>query len=235
MTLNAQSTCLITGAGRGIGLELTRQALSAGATVIATIRDTRHTPAELQSLERESGGRLRIESLDVNDDASAKALATRLNGVAIDVLINNAGILQDVESPLETLALDAIRQQFDTNTLGPVRVTQALLPHLRKAKSPIVANITSLMGSIADNESGRAYGYRMSKTALNMFTKCLSKDEPGILTVGLHPGWVQTRMGGAGASVPPAESVAGLLKVLSGLRPEDSGAFLDFRGKSLPW
>lgn len=227
-------TYLVTGANRGIGLEFTEQLITAGHTVIATTRSKLHAKA-LEGVHRAAGDRLEIVELDTTSQASVNALETRLGVRAIDTLINNAGVGLDFEAPLEEASLDAVRVSFETNALGPMRVTQALLPLLRRATQPIVVNISSLMGSIDDNKSGRAYGYRMSKAALNMFTKTLARDFPEIISVCLHPGWVQTEMGGENALITPEESVHGMLKVIQRLRKTDSGSFIDFRDQARPW
>lgn len=227
-------TFLVTGAGRGIGLELTRQLVRRGDQVIATLRNAKKAD-RLLALEGEAKGLLHIETLDVTDPASAASLAKRLNGTPVDTLVNNAGILQDTDDSIGELNVDAVREQLETNAVGPMLVTQALLPNLRLAVSPAVVNISSLMGSIADNRSGGAYGYRMSKAALNMFAKCMSNEEPDILVVCFHPGWVKTEMGGTQATTEVHDSAAGILNVLGGLKREDTGKFFDFRGKVLPW
>ncbi len=227
-------TYLVTGAGRGIGLELVRQLLAKGENIIATVRDAKKAD-RLLALERESGGRLRLETLNVDDADSSAAFADRLKGIPIDTLINNAGVLMDAGASLANASLDAVRAQFETNAIGPMRVTQSLLPNLRLSKNASVANISSLMGSIADNKSGGAYGYRMSKTALNMFTKCLANGEPDILAVCFHPGWVKTEMGGSRATTEISDSAAGIIDALSRLKREDTGSFYDFQGRKLPW
>lgn len=227
-------TYLVTGAGRGIGLELVRQLLAHGANVIATLRDPKKAEP-LLNLEREASGRLRIETLDVGSDESTTSFVRRLQGTAVDVLINNAGILDEANESLDELSVASVQRQLETNAVGPLRITKALLPCLRLSKSPTVANLSSLMGSIADNKGGGAYGYRMSKTALNMFTKSLSIDEPDFTVVCFHPGWVRTEMGGTQAPTEIPESAQGLLKVLGELGKADSGKFYDYRGKALPW
>ena len=226
-------TFVVTGANRGIGLEYVRQLLARGERVIATAREPEKA-VELRALETD---RLEILPLDVTSRESVDAFAGALGGRAVDVLINNAGTASPWGQGLEEVDLDEMRRDFEVNALGPVRVTRALLPALRKSAHPVIAHTTSKMGSIADNTSGGSYGYRMSKAALNMFNKSLSQDPAvrGAICVVLHPGWVQTRMGGAQAPTPPEESVRGLLQVLDSLTPEHDGKFLDFRGREIPW
>jgi NAD(P)-dependent dehydrogenase (short-subunit alcohol dehydrogenase family) len=223
----AKRTVFITGSGRGIGLELARVFLKQGFEVIATSRTL--TP-ELESLAGAT-----VFSLDVTGSMDAlQAKASKLFPKALDILINNAGQLVN-EPGFETLNPQVIEESFRVNTLGPVRVTQALMPWLKKSSRPVVASITSQMGSIADNSSGGYYAYRISKAALNMFNKSLSKDFPMMTCLVLHPGWVQTRMGGESAPVTVMDSASGLYRIISEATPNVSGKFLNFSGKELPW
>lgn len=223
---------VVTGASRGLGLELVRQLAERGDRVIATVR----SPEGASALERLPSPPERIETLDVADAPGVAALATNLRGLAIDVLINNAG-KGGGRQAFDQLDTTELASFFEVNSIGPMRVAQALLPNLRAGRRRLVASVSSRMGSIDDNTSGGAYGYRASKTALNMFNKSLSIDlaREKFTCVVLHPGWVKTDMGGEGAPLQPAESVAGMLKVLDGLRPTDTGRFLDFEGQPIPW
>jgi NAD(P)-dependent dehydrogenase (short-subunit alcohol dehydrogenase family) len=219
-------TYLITGANRGIGYEYCRQLKERGDTVIAVCRSASE---ELKQL----GVRVE-EGVDITSDASVADLRDRLGGTTIDVVINNAGIIKRVT--LEDLDFDSIREQFEVNALGPLRVTHALLP-LLKAGSKIVL-MTSRMGSIADNTSGSSYGYRMSKVALSMAGKSLAHDlKPrGIAVAILHPGLVQTRMTNfTSGGITPEESVKGLLKRIDELMLENTGTFWHANGEVLPW
>jgi NAD(P)-dependent dehydrogenase (short-subunit alcohol dehydrogenase family) len=223
------STYLITGANRGIGLELSRQLRAAGQRVIATARRPEDA-GELAALD------VRLEELDVTNPGSVSSLVDRLAGEPIDVLINNAGYgVKDVD--LASLDIESLAVFFQVNSLGSLRVTKALLPNLRSGERKIVAQMTSKMGSIADNSSGGAYGYRASKAALNAIHQSLAIDlaGEGFTCVALHPGWVRTEMGGAAAPLDVTESTVGLLRILEGLAPGDSGAFLDFDGNTIPW
>ncbi|MFT5685037.1 MAG: NAD(P)-dependent dehydrogenase (short-subunit alcohol dehydrogenase family) [Myxococcota bacterium] len=219
------STVLITGANRGIGLEFCRQLTARGDTVIAACRAP---SAALSALPVEV-----IEGVDVADDAAVASLAETLSGRAIDVLINNAGIL--VSTGLDALDFDTIRRQFEINSLGPLRVTAALRSNLSAGSK--VAIITSRMGSIAENTSGSHYGYRMSKAAVNMAGKCLALDlaDDEIAVVLLHPGWVRTDMTANNGLINTDESVAGLLSRIDGLTQAQSGTFWHTNGEALSW
>lgn len=228
-------TILITGANRGIGLGLTRLFLARGEAVIATARRPEKA-TDLAALRREFPKTLRIEALEVDSDASARRLARRLRGLrAIDVLINNAGVFLDHGTRFETIPEEAVLAAFQANVLGPMRVIRALLPWLKRSRAPVVANMSSVVGSIAANDAGGWYSYRMSKAALNMLNKSFSVDFPRIISVALHPGWVKTDMGTSRAPLTVEESARGLARVISGLGRKDSGRFLDYRGKKLPW
>lgn len=224
-----QSTALVTGANRGIGLELATQLKGAGYSVIGTARK----PAEAKELKALG---VRVEQLDVTDAASVAALAKRLDGAAIDLLINNAGVSGDGSNSIRELDTEAMSFTYSVNAIGPMRVTQALLPNLDAGKGKTIVHISSVMGSIANNWGG-AYDYRASKTALNMLNSSLAKElgKEGYTSVVMHPGWVQTRMGGESAPVKPTDSVAGLLTVIAGLDKTDNGKFYDYEGKPIPW
>lgn len=218
------STVLITGANRGIGLRLAQQLHARGDTVIAT---SRGPSAELDALG------VRVERLDVSNSASVAALDAALGDLALDVLINNAGILSG--GGLDALDWGALRTQYEVNALGPLRVTAALRHRLgRGAKVGIV---TSRMGSIADNTSGGAYGYRMSKAAVNAAGKSLANDlkPAGVAVLLLHPGWVQTDMTGGRGHLTPDESARGLIARLDELTLETTGTFRHASGEALAW
>lgn len=225
---------VVTGASRGIGLELTRLALAAGHRVSALSRN----PSErLQSLSKTHPEAFRSFRVDILSEDSIRAFAKELGEKdPIDVLINNAGILLDGSTAFEQISLEHVRESFDVNTIAPMRVTQVLLPWLKKSSHPKLINITSLMGSIADNNGwGHSYGYRMSKAALNMFTKTISVDFPEITAVVIHPGWVKTDMGGKDAPTATEESARGILKKISEVTKKNTGHFYDFEGDELPW
>ena len=215
---------LVTGANRGIGLELCRQLKARGDEVIGVCREA---GGELGALG------VRVESgVDVTDDAAVAALAKRLTGTKIDLLVNNAGAL--AMDALSALDFAAMRRQFEINALGPLRVTSALLPLLRAGSK--VALITSLMGSSADNGSGGMYGYRMSKAALNIAGVSLARDlaDRKIAVALLHPGMVNTDMTGHNG-IEASESVKGLLARIDELTMDRSGHFFHQNGRELPW
>jgi NAD(P)-dependent dehydrogenase (short-subunit alcohol dehydrogenase family) len=238
--MTAGRTVLITGAGRGLGLEWVRQDLASGATVIATARDP-ESSSGLKELEAIAGaaGRLTILKMDVTDDASVGQAATEIAGrtAAIDDLILNAGLY----GPKDPVPLDGspaeVRHVLEVNAVGPYRVARTFLPLLRKGSSPRLLFVTSRMGSIGDGPSGGCSAYRMSKSALNMLGANLAQSlrDDRILCLLLHPGWVRTRMGGEGAPVLPRDSVAGMRRVVAAARPDQSGTFIDFRGEPVPW
>ncbi|QRN99173.1 SDR family oxidoreductase [Archangium violaceum] len=225
---------VITGANRGIGLELVRQYLARGDSVHAGVRTPEQAP-ELTALVEPSGGRLRINPCDVALETSVRAFAASVTE-PVDLLINNAG-MRNRPDGLEELDLDGAARTFQVNALGPLRVTHALLPMLRRSRGAKIANMSSGLGSIDDNTSGGAYGYRMSKAALNMASRSLAQDlrDEGIIAVVLSPGWVRTDMGGEDAPTPVSESVAGLLGLIDRLTLQDSGSFFGFRGERIAW
>ena len=220
---------LITGASRGIGRELATQLAARGERVTATVRRA----ADGEPLAAKG---IDVRLLDVTDQASIEGLAADLDGEPIDVLINNAG-LYGPRPDFAGLDWGDVRQVFEVNAFGPLRVTQALLPNLRAGALKKVAHLTSKMGSIEDNTSGGSYAYRASKSALNMFAKSFALDfaSEGIASCVLHPGWVQTDMGGPSAPVTVSESAAGLIARIDELNPERSGRFYNFSGEELPW
>jgi NAD(P)-dependent dehydrogenase (short-subunit alcohol dehydrogenase family) len=222
-------TVLVTGANRGIGLEYAKQFSAKGYTVIGTARK----PGEADELDVVAD---RVEQLDVADPESVAALAKRLDGVAIDILINNAGIFERQDVTIDEVDFDMMERTYAVNTVGPLRVTKALLPNLRAGKSKIVISMSSGLGSI-EKSNGRWYAYRSSKTALNQINKIWSVElgPDGFIAVVLHPGWVRTDMGGPDATYSPEESVAGLIAVIEALDADDNGRFYDFKGEPIPW
>lgn len=219
-------TVLITGANRGIGLELARQWVARGAKVIGTAR----RPDEAVELKKVGA---RIVALDVSDEASIAACAKEVGGEAIDVLFNNAGMSS--KSPkLEACTKDELMRVIGVNAVAPVLVCKALMGNLLKGERKLVVNITSQLGSIARNEGG-SYGYRASKAALNMFTSCMAKELKDVTFIAMHPGWVQTDMGGERAPLKVEESVSSMLLAIDRLTSADSGRFLNFDGTTIPW
>lgn len=220
---------VITGASRGIGLELTKDALEKGDHVVAVARKP-HESSGLMALENKFPETLQTVAVDLLDPESSARIRAALSAwPQIDVLINNAGIFRKGEE------LEDFLDSFHVNSVAPFLLTKALLPKLRKSSTAKVVHITSLMGSIADNASGGSCAYRASKTALNMINKCLAVENEWLTTLVVHPGWVKTEMGGSGAPVEPSESARGIWNVVRGAKSSNSGAFFDFRGKTLPW
>lgn len=231
MSKRGERHVLITGANRGIGLEFCVQLLARGDRVSAVCRGASEA---LIALAAANEGALRIiDGVDVTKEEGLQALVSAVDGERIDVLINNAGLLR--QETLDALDLESIRRQFEVNTLGPLRVTVALLGSLGVGSK--VALITSRMGSIHDNTSGGSYGYRMSKAALNMAGKSLALDlRPKEIAVGLlHPGWVRTEMTGGTGLMDTDESVCGLLKLIDDLSIETTGGFWHTNGEALSW
>ena len=215
---------LITGTNRGIGLEFCRQLQQRGEDVIAVCRSA---SAELEALG------VRIEAgIELTSETSIASLVQRLQGLPLDGVIQNAGILE--ADQLADLSADSIRRQFEVNALAPLLLSRALLPQLQAGSRLVL--ITSRMGSIADNSSGGYYGYRMSKTALNMAGTSLAVDlrSKGIAVAILHPGMVATRMVGY-TGIPPQQAVKGLLARIEALQLESSGSFWHANGEELPW
>jgi NAD(P)-dependent dehydrogenase (short-subunit alcohol dehydrogenase family) len=225
---------LVTGASRGIGLEFTRQLLARGEHVVAAARKPDESGG-LTELSRRYPEALEMRACDVTDEASVAELS-RAAGRSLDWLVNNAGIAGD-EAPFGEMDFNSARRVMEVNAFSPLRVARALLPALRSGSGKKIVHLTSKMGSIADNHSGGWVAYRMSKAALNMASRCLAIElrPQKILSVVVHPGWVKTDMGGAGASISTSESVAGLVRLTDALTPEQSGRFFDFRGGEIPW
>lgn len=219
------STVLITGANRGVGLALSRHYHDQGWDVIGVCRHASHELAEVAS-------RL-IEGIDVTRNEDVAHLAEVLKGQPLDLLINNAGVLHD--ESLGQIDFDTIREQMEINAYAPLRVSEALLGNLSEGGK--IANITSRMGSMADNDSGGRYGYRASKAALNAFGRSLAMDlKPrGIAVVQLHPGYVKTRMVNFGGMITPEEAAAGIAERIESLTLETTGGFWHSNGEPLPW
>ena len=215
-------TVLITGANRGIGLEFARQYSADGWDVVATVRES---SPDLGALE------IRIETLDMTDLNAVSSFGEQLD--SLDVLVANAGTYgpkspdtgEEGEGWLQTLAI---------NTVAPYLLARSVLPLVSKASGKLVA-ITSRMGSIDDNTSGGFVAYRSSKSALNSAWKSLAIDNRGVTCAVLHPGWVQTRMGGSSAPLGPEQSVAGMRKVIERLGPDQSGGFFSYDGSEISW
>lgn len=229
------STILITGAARGLGLEFTTQYLQEGHCVIACAR-VPESPA-LLALEQRYGSHLRREALDLAQESAIELLAERLEGTPIDVLLLNAGVLADDCARLGELSLAGLREAFTLNSIAPALLIQALRANVIASQDKVIAALSTRVASIADNGSGGMYGYRASKTALNQIVQSAGRDllPEGVKTILLHPGWVQTDMGGPNATFTPQESVAGMRQRIAELEPSSSGQFVSFAGEALPW
>ncbi|MCF6299857.1 MAG: SDR family oxidoreductase [Proteobacteria bacterium] len=218
-------TVLITGANRGIGLEMAKQFKQKGWQVIATCRNS---SPKLDKLN------IQVETdYDVADADSVRQLAKKLKGQKIDVLINNAGILDTMG--LDDLDFSSMRRQYEINTLGPLRVSHSFLSHLDRGSK--IAIITSRMGSMQDNTSGGQYGYRMSKAAVNMVGRSLAEDlkQREIAVALLHPGYVRTEMTGGNGLINADESAQGLIQRIDELNMQNTGSFWHTDGTELPW
>jgi NAD(P)-dependent dehydrogenase (short-subunit alcohol dehydrogenase family) len=231
----SQSTLVITGASRGIGLETVRRFLDdADWQVIATCRNP-DAASDLRELQACHGARLELHALDVGDAASLAQFADVLAGRPVDVLLNNAGVMGAHQS-LDDLDFDGWLAEFNVNTLAPMRLALGLRANLAASKAPRIVTISSQMGSMARPRGG-SYAYRSSKAAVNKAMQGLSLDlaEECICVVVVHPGWVRTDMGGGGADISAEESAAGIYRLTRDLTLADSGRFLTYAGEDHPW
>jgi NAD(P)-dependent dehydrogenase (short-subunit alcohol dehydrogenase family) len=229
-------TILITGSNRGLGLELARQYAAAGWRVLACCRH----PDSAEDLRRVAAGcgeRVTVHALDVTDSERICSLAGELNEEAIDILFNNAGVGGGDHQSLGRIDTTRWLEAFQVNCIAPLKMAEAFVGHVARSQCRIIATMGTRMGSLADNSSGSHYIYRTTKVGAHMVAKCLSIDlqGKGIISVILNPGWARTGIGGSNAPLTPAESVAGLRRVLVSLTMEDSGKFFDYRGQEVPW
>jgi NAD(P)-dependent dehydrogenase (short-subunit alcohol dehydrogenase family) len=224
-------TVLITGSNRGVGLEFVRQYAAEGWRVHATCRKP-EAAAKLKAIK----GDVRVHKLDVTDEAGIAGLAKSLGGEAIDLLINNAGVLPEDEQ-LGTTDTKAWMETLRINTIAPIHMVEQFIEHVARSERRQIVNITSRMGSIGDNTSGESYAYRTSKAALNMAMKnaAIELAPRGVTVVLFHPGWVKTDMGGPDAAVEPQDSVAGMRAKIAALTKLDNGKFYTYEGLPLPW
>ncbi|WP_428675282.1 SDR family oxidoreductase [Reyranella sp.] len=225
------STVLITGAARGLGLEFTKQYAAKGWKIHACARN----PESLIGIE----GDIHPHKLEVTDYDAVKALAKELSAEAIDVLICNAGVGGEGSHAGQAFgSFDPVlwRHVFEVNSFAPLMMAEAFAEHVARSTERKLIAISSILGSLASNNGGR-YAYRASKTALNMEWSCLAKDlaPRGIICIALHPGWVQTDMGGSTASLTIDQSVPPMVKTIAALKPSDNGRFLQYDGTELAW
>lgn len=225
------TTILITGTNRGIGLEMARQALAKGWTVYGSVR------SEVSDPDAHICGHPQFHDLrfDVTDHEAVRAAAATISE-PVDILINNAGIIGPERQSTLDMDFDGFAKTLAVNTLAPLAVSQAFLPQLKRSRNPRILTVSSGMGRMSYAKSDRI-AYRASKAAVNKVMQGLATDlQPmGIAVVMLHPGWVRTDMGGAGADIAPAESAAGILAVAEGLTLEGTGQFLNWDGSTVEW
>jgi NAD(P)-dependent dehydrogenase (short-subunit alcohol dehydrogenase family) len=236
---------LVTGASRGIGLELSRQLVERGDRVFAGYRDT-STASRLLKLASQKPSHLTAMEMDVTDERSIDGAFGEVSHYvdALDILVNNAGVGSDsrefddraASAEFGSLKAGPMLRILHTNSAAPMLVAQRFMPLLRKGRDPKVVNISSEEASISQTNGGD-HTYRASKAALNMFTRNLAIDlkDDGIIVVAVHPGWVRTDMGGPNGPLSVEESVHDLQRVVDGLTLEQTGSFLDWRGHPMPW
>ncbi len=227
---------LVTGANRGIGLEMVRYSMQRGWRVFACCRNP-HNADSLFNMAKLSNGQISVHIADMQELATLQALSYELRNEAIDILMNNAAIYGSDKNKFGSVDVESWMQAFQVNSIAPLKMVEAFSGQLLMGKQKIVACMSSKMGSMADNGYGSSYIYRSSKAALNSVVKSLSIDlkEQGVISVAFHPGWVKTEMGGPGAEITTAESVEQLFEHLLKLTLEDSGRFIDIDGSDIPW
>ena len=233
--MDPAATLLITGANRGIGLAWTRHALAAGEQVFATSRDP--GCAALQRLKQQYPQQLELLTLDVTDEAARQELPRLTRGLAIDRLLLVAGVYGPDHQDFGGTDLAAGETLWQVNVLAPLRLAEILLPQVEISRCRQIVALSSLMGSMTDNRSGGAYLYRASKAALNAIMHSMAIDlaPRGVFALALHPGWVQTDMGGPRAPVDVDSSVSGMRAVLERAEPAHRGMLVDYQGHILPW
>lgn len=229
-------TVMVTGGNRGLGFEFAKQYAADGWRVFAACR--RPTSADsLRLLAERSRGLVEVVTMDVTDLQSVKHAAVQVGDVAIDILINSAGIGGKPDQRAGNVDYESWAAVFDVNTMGPLRVTETFIDHLARSERKLVVTITSGMGSLTDNTSGGSIAYRSSKAAVNMVMRSVAIDfvSRGVACVLVSPGWVKTDMGGPGASIPPTESVTALKRLIETLGPAQSGKFFHYDGREYSW
>ncbi|HEY0481480.1 MAG TPA: SDR family oxidoreductase [Kofleriaceae bacterium] len=221
---------IVTGANRGIGLELVRQLLARGDSVHAACR----RPDEAGEL-RATGAQL--HAVDVADGASVAAFAHALADRPIDLVINNAGVYGAPKQRLQDFDYEAATRTFEINALGALRVSQAFVPHLRRGTGKKLAHISSMLGSISSITAPDNLAYRVSKAALNMISRSIALElhDDRIISIVVHPGWVRTAMGGPNAPTTPGEAARAILAQIDGAGLADSGEFVDWQGARCSW
>jgi NAD(P)-dependent dehydrogenase (short-subunit alcohol dehydrogenase family) len=225
-------TVLITGANRGLGLEFAKQYAADGWSVIATCRNPIGV-GELAEIE----GDIAVYGLDVNNPPSLERFVADLDGRAIDVLINNAGVYGPKGITAKDVTAEDWMPVMQTNMMAPLFMARALLDNVTKGDRKLIVNISSVMASIEKGAAGSEYIYRSSKAGLNMVMACYAQEiaDTGVAVVMFHPGWVQTDMGGPSATLTPAESITALRASIENLSVEDNGKFMNYDGTPMPW
>ena len=227
---------LITGANRGIGLEMVKYAIEQGWRVFACCRNP-HNADSLFNVAKLSNGQVSVHIADMLELSTLQALSYELRNEPVDMLINNAGIYGSDKNKFGNVEVESWLQTFQVNSIAPLKMVEAFSEQLLMGRRKLVACMSSKMGSIADNGYGNSYIYRSSKAALNAVVKSLSIDlkQQGIISVALHPGWVKTDMGGPDAEISAHECAAQLFTHITRLTIEDSGRFIDIDGSDIPW
>lgn len=228
-------TVLITGANRGIGLGFVESYLKSGDNVIATARNP-NSAKDLKRLKAQYRDQLEIFALDLDSpEAESQLVKIVKKPEKLDILINNAGFYPNsYTEKFDKVNLTQWETAFRINVLGAARTLRKAIPRLQKSDRPIVVNISTQMSSIAQNQGG-SIGYRVTKSALNMFNSCIALEYKDIISVLLNPGWVKTRMGGLNAEISVEDSVADMRKIIDKLKDRDSGKFFDHSGREIPW
>ncbi|MCP4998073.1 MAG: SDR family oxidoreductase [Hyphomicrobiales bacterium] len=225
------TTILITGVGRGLGHEMARQALARGWTVIGSVR----READAKLLKDLAGDRFRALVFDVRDSDAIEAAAATVDG-PVDILLNCSGIIGPERQSVLDMDFDGFADTLAINTVGPLRVTHAFLPHLKRSDRARIVTLSSWMGSMSHAKSDRI-AYRASKAAVNKVMQGLAADvQPmGIAVAAAHPGWVRTEMGGQHADISPEESAGGVLDLCEYLDIASTGHFWNWDGEHLAW
>jgi NAD(P)-dependent dehydrogenase (short-subunit alcohol dehydrogenase family) len=229
-------TVMITGANRGLGFEFAKQYAAGGWRVFAACRQPTSADS-LRLLAERSRGLVEVVTMDVTDLQSVKRAAAQVGDVAIDVLINSAGIAGKPGQRAGSVDYESWASVLNVNTMGPLRVTETFIDHLARSERKLAVTITSGMGSVTDNTSGGSIAYRSSKAAVNMVMRSVAIDfaSRGVACVLVNPGWVKTDMGGPGASLTPTESVTALKRLIEILGPAQSGKFFNYDGQEYSW
>lgn len=229
------NTVLITGANRGIGLEFVKQYADANWQVFACCRNPSHADELLQVQHDYTN--IQIIQLDITSGESVQDLANELNGISIDHLICNAGVYGESGERLGSIDYQNMQHVFDVNTVGTLRVCEALIDNVANSQHKLVIAISSRMGSVADNQMGRAYSYRASKAALNIVMKSLAIDtkDQGVKVLILHPGWVMTNIGGENANQTPEQSVNAMRELIAKHSAAAHADFYSYDGSQIEW